>query len=456
MAGNTVATPFEYRVVISHEDLEEDIVSELQEVKVVNYATTVVAITDVELLFNTDVALTSGKVALGDSVNVNAVKGTLKDGKVDQTLSGMTYKSSNPAVAVVNSTGVITPLSAGKVDITVKVGTVEKVVSLEVVSEAREATAVTVSKDVVKLVTGGAKATVDVEVKDQYGDAMKNFEVAASSAAVENEDEDSIATTSSTAAKTDKEGKATIEFTSDSVNAGEGVFEIGDKLASINVIVEDASEAEVAKRIIEITSDSKSDDYELDLYTTVEDDSELKVVWNEYTANDTLIGAVTDYSSKYTLASSKTSVATVSNVSGVITVTPVAVGTTTITIKEGSITRASFQVTVVDTTPVATSIALADKVTEIELSKTTGEYVFTDIEDNFVVLDQFGEEMALADADVEFFTDNETVVVVTDTAGDGSGDPAIDVSSATVGKTATLIVSIGAGKVVSVTVKIVA
>lgn len=449
VAGNAVATPFEYRVVISHDDLEEPIVSELQEVKVLNFAAVTTEITKVELAIddaNDDIIISSGKVVIGEPVIFVTGEGTLKNGQKDQDiLASFTYKSSDITKAVVNAAGVITPISAGNVTITVKAGDVSKDILLTVATEARAAKNATFNKEAVRVINGGSQAVV-ATIVDQYGDPVKGH--ATGAVDVKNAKNETILT--ALTANTDEEGKATITFTGHLTNLGKGTIELKSGTIVLGTLpVEVGTGTEVAYRTLEIASGSKSDDYELDVYTGVEDDSSVTVVWNKYNDSNILIGAEND--AKYSVASSKSSVASVTNddldTTGTIEVTAATAGTTTITIKEGAITRASFDVTVVDTTPAAASIALANGVTKIEINNDKNALTFTDIAANFVVKNQFGEEFVPANNLVTFFTDNAALLDTT----------TVNTIDATVSKgagTANLIVKVN-GHVISVPVVIV-
>lgn len=454
---------FSYKVTITKG--EEVIESELQAVKVQDFSKAVTEITESTVLFDTDVKLTSGTVVAGETVVIKDIKGYKKDApatEITLQFDDVTVKSSDVTKAIpsLNGSGaaevtLTLPGVTGNVAITIKAGDVEHVVNLNVVSEAREisATNSTVDTTPVKLANSKTK-NVAVVLKDQYGDLVKGSANNIDAASVKNANSEEIATTS--AVQTDNEGKAAVVVTADTTKVGSGnlVLKSGTTtLGTVPVVVAEAGD--VAYRTVEIASDSKSDDYELDVNTTPTDDSELKVFWNKYNDSDILIGA--ENSTDYTVASSKTSVATVayddtsSSSTGAITVSAAAAGTTTITIKEGAITKASFDVTVVDTTPAVETIALAEGVTEIEIASDATGLEFSNIASNFVVKDQFGEDITPEKTDVTYLTDDATVLNVS-TANEIA---AASTPAPSVGDTANLILKVN-GKVISVPVVIVA
>lgn len=459
---------FEYQVVVK--DAEGNVVkeSELVEVTVKDYSKVVTEITESTVVFNDDVKLTSGTVVAGEKVVIKDIKGYKKDDlKTEITLQTEDIKveSSDVTKAIANVTSnassaaevtLTLPGGTGDVAITITAGDVEHVVNLNVVSEAREPKTATFDKDAIRVVNGATQSVV-ATVVDQYGDLVKGFKPAAID--VKNASDESILTftpNTITAEATDENGKVTIAFVADAENVGTGTVELKDGTTILGTLPVEVGEAtEVAYRTIEFASDSVSDDFELDKYTTDEyNDSTLTVVWNKYNADDILIGAETAIGTtgttgtKYIVESSDPTVASVTVESSKIKVTAEAEGTATITIKEGSITRESFDVTVVDTTPAAASIALAEGVKEIEIAADATELKFDDIKDNFVILDQFGETLVPNDTDVTYFTDNAAVIDVT-TANTISAATSVEV-----GKTANLIVKVN-GHVINVPVKIV-
>ncbi len=137
------------------------------------------AITSYDLLTSNDVVVKSGKITLSDSnTSIANIKGTLLDGTKEASITDATFKSSNPAVAVINNKGAITPVAPGTVKFTVESGDAKVEVPVTIVADARVATTATASVSSSKLVNG-ATQSVNVVVKDQYGDVFKGLDLAA-------------------------------------------------------------------------------------------------------------------------------------------------------------------------------------------------------------------------------------------------------------------------------------
>lgn len=93
--------------------------------------------------------------------------------------TGVEYESLNKDVALVDRvTGAVTPIKPGKVDVRVKVGDVNQVVTFEVGAKAVAKT-LEVSKTNVQLSLAAATETLDIVVKDQYGNEFSSAGVTA-------------------------------------------------------------------------------------------------------------------------------------------------------------------------------------------------------------------------------------------------------------------------------------
>ncbi|WP_203364571.1 S-layer homology domain-containing protein [Bacillus sp. REN10] len=354
---------FSYKVVITKGD--KTVESELVEVTVVDEKAITTAITAYDLFANTDVAVKSGKIALNDAnVSLANVKGTLLDGTKEAAINDATFKTSNPAVAVIDHTGKITPVAPGTVKFTIASGDAKVEVPVTIVADARVATTATTNVSSSKLVNG-ATQSVSVEVKDQYGDAFKGLDLAAFD--VKNSKNETIATSNDPAA-TDAAGKTSFTVTADAANVGTGALQIknaADKtLATVNLTI--AATGDVASRKLELADSAK--DLQLDIVKG-STDKEVSILWNQYNASGFLIGPEKDFdedgaaagdTGKYTVASSDTNVATVAvdDSTGAITVTGgTKSGTATIKVLEGTVVRATINVNVVNSTPSITAVS---------------------------------------------------------------------------------------------------
>ena len=96
------------------------------------------------------------------------------------------------------------------------------------------------------------------------------------------------------------------------------------------------------------------------------DDQEVAFVYNEYSKDGLLIGPSTEIgtdSGKYRVSASNDNVEVSVTDNGEITVTAKKAGTSTITVKEGTIVRATTTVTVQNTTPTITKATYEEKET---------------------------------------------------------------------------------------------
>lgn len=331
---------FSYKVVIKKDKVVVE--SQLTEVEVLDFSTFLTSINEVTVSQG-DVVVDSSKVTVEDgAVKVQAVKATALNG-VTINNPTVTYTSSNPAVATVNAlTGEVTPIKPGTVTITITADDAKKEIPLTVVTGAREASKVVATTNNVKLLASKAQ-TVDLQVVDQYGDEFEG------TLSVVSKDND-IATGNGDSAIVD--GKATATITA--IAKGNTTIEVkaGDKvLSTIPVAVSDDST--VASRKIETVQASA--DYKLDIVQG-SNDKALQLVWNQYNAGGFLIGPETDFA-KYTVESSDNTIVKVAaDVNGVITVSALKEGTANVVIKEGTVTRETVKITVVDTTPTITEI----------------------------------------------------------------------------------------------------
>ncbi|KXH84029.1 S-layer homology domain-containing protein [Sporosarcina sp. HYO08] len=438
---------FAYKVVITKGDTTVE--SKLTNVEVLDFATYLTSISEVSVTQGA-VAVKSNKVTVEDkNVTVAATKATALNGATINSPK-VTYKSSNPAIATVDATtGVVTPIKPGNVTITMEADDAKKEVPLTVVSGAREVAQVTATSTSVKLLASKTQ-TIDVTVVDQYGDEFEgNVDVVSKDA--------KIATVSNPVAITNGKGTATIA----AVAKGNTTVEVkaGDQvLKSVSVAVSDDSA--VASRKIETVSASA--DYALDVVTG-SDDASLDIVWNQYNAGGFLIGPEKDFTNddlkgtKYTVSSSDNSVATVSvATNGTITVGALKPGTANIQIKEGTVTRASVQVTVVNTTPTITAVNFE-----------TVEDVTTNGALNVQALKAEGITLSSTDYTAEIHTDGTIFVDVDTTEGltDGdiklgklgalySGTPA-DITSLSVNAGSVVAANVAAGAEGTIVVRVV-
>ncbi|PID01434.1 hypothetical protein CSV67_13875 [Sporosarcina sp. P2] len=341
-----VGNDFSYKVVITDKD-GKTIESELVDVKVLDFATTVSEISKVSVK-QAGVTVESGKISLEDGAVDVKVEETITLGGATKTDSTATFTSSNPSVATVTSSGKVTPISTGEVTIVAKVGDVTKDIKLTVGAGKRVASSATLSSTESKLIVGANQDT-NIVVKDQYGDLF-----AGNVTVVSNDPE--IATVSATPV-TVAEGKAVVKVTAVKVGTTTVQVKSGDTVLG-NIAVAVSDDVTVATKKLETVS--ASDDLTIDAIDGSQDGT-VKLAWNKYNSQGFFIAKDLIPVADYTVTSSDSNIATVGkDANGIITVQAVKAGTTDIQIKEGNIVRATVTITVKDSTPTISSVVFED------------------------------------------------------------------------------------------------
>lgn len=335
------------------------------------------SVTDAKLVFNTDV---TGTVAVvGDSIKLVPTVATKNDGTklegdtapTDWNTQVKSVTSSNITVLTAakssspnNNDISLTPITAGTATVTVELNSgykFEKVITVN--EEARQATKITAEQEKLTLSSTVSSGNVKVTVVDQYGDPVKGKTVYAYPTATGTKAIVSQAQTSAT----DEKGEATLSLTAlGTATTGTDTVKLSiendaqkDGLGTLTV--EYAKAGNVATYDVRIAADSLSKDATIDTYNT--DDNALKL---EFIGKDAagVVAAIYDQTTMgttYTVSSSDTAIAEASvDGTGKIEVTPVKAGTATIHVKEGNIVRATFEVTVTDSTPAVGTIALKE------------------------------------------------------------------------------------------------
>ena len=331
------------------------------------------SVTDAKLVFNTDV---TGTVAVvGDSIKLVPTVATKNDGTklegdtapTDWNAQVKSVTSSNITVltAAKSSNDIsLTPITAGTATVTVELNSgykFEKVITVN--EEARQATKITAEQEKLTLSSTVSSGNVKVTVVDQYGDPVKGKTVYAYPTATGTKAIVSQAQTSAT----DGKGEATLSLTAlGTATTGTDTVKLSiendaqkDGLGTLTV--EYAKAGNVATYDVRIAADSLSKDATIDTYNT--DDNALKL---EFIGKDAagVVAAIYDQTTMgttYKVSSSDTAIAEASvDETGKIEVTPVKAGTATIHVKEGNIVRATFEVTVTDSTPAVGTIALKE------------------------------------------------------------------------------------------------
>ena len=171
-------TKFSYKVVVFDKDGKKVEESKLVDVQVIDKADVVTSISSYELVKGS-AKLANNTILLDETVAIDNVIGNKADGTKDTNLDSIVeYSSSNKAVALVDSTGTILPITAGTTTITIKAGNVTKSFTLTVAADARVAKSATLSTSSLKLVEGQGAGSVGVVVKDQYGEVVSGLNFA--------------------------------------------------------------------------------------------------------------------------------------------------------------------------------------------------------------------------------------------------------------------------------------
>ena len=348
---------FDYQVVITKG--EERFESNPATVKVLDFVSTVASL-DAYKLVQDGLELNSNTLVLGKNGSITSVTGKSKSGaELEFDASDLTFKSSDTSKVLVSDAGKVTPVSAGNavVTATVEGSTIELDIPVKVATEARKADKLTSATTQVGLITARTKDVV-VQVTDQYGDPFKGFK--ADNFVVKSGDKTIANATSGTS---DVAGKLLLTVTATTeTGTGNVDVKVGDKTyITIPVVV--GSGAEVSSRKLELQDSSKDATIDLNPLTK---DQEVAFAYNEYSKDGLLIGPSTEIgttSGKYRVSASNDNVEVAVKEDGTITVTGNKAGTSTITVKEGSIVRASTAVTVQNTAPTITKVTYEEKAT---------------------------------------------------------------------------------------------
>lgn len=251
------------------------------------------------------------------------------------------------------------PIMAGTATVTVKLKSGFEFTKEIIVKDegASVVTSATVDQDKLTLSSVEKTGDVIVTVLDQYGNPMSGKTVSAKAGA------STIVNTVEAGGKTDASGKVTLTVTAaDTATTGSDIVNIyvdGDETKSLASFTVDYVKAgETVSYDLRIKStENKSDDAVLDVYNEKDNTLNLQFVGKDASGNIAKVYNASDLSS-YTVSSSNDKVATAAISSDVISVTAKGAGTATITVKQGNIIRATFEVTVENSTPTANTIAV--------------------------------------------------------------------------------------------------
>ncbi len=351
------------------------IVSPETKVAITNAATAIKTITGAKLYTGnnsyTGVEVKSKTIVVGETLALDNVSITYEDGH-EATLpasslgGNISIASSDGTKFSVSGTS-ITGNSVGSAFLTLQSGTVTYTVPLTIATNERVAESATVDVPSLKIQPNTVPKSIKATVKDQYGDCFMGAVYVSPVKTVDGSK--TIATT--TIGTTNKLGEVMVIVTP-STNIGSGNLVLtnsnvnGRVLASVDV--SSALAGAVANRILELKNPSV-DKLVLDLSATA--DAYTNLYYNSYDANGYFVGAETSSTLAalgggiYTVTSSDPEVASVANNGtpssiagdGTIQISRgTKVGTTTIKVLEGTLTRASIVITSVDSAPKITGV----------------------------------------------------------------------------------------------------
>ena len=267
--------------------------------------------------------------------------------------------SANTILIVNHSNNEVTlkPIMAGTATVTVTLKSGFKFTKEITVKDegAAKVTSAVVDKETLTLSSVQKTGTVKVTILDQYGNPMKDQKVTVKAAG------QSTNTFNVNPSQTSENGQAIVTvIANDSAKTGSDTLNIyvgEDETKALGFFKVDYVKAgAVASYGLQIKKEEEmSDDAELDVYNPKDNKLNLELVGKD--ANGNVAQIYSDLSA-YTASVSNTSIADVQISNGIITVTAKNAGTTTLTVKEGNIQRATFEVTVKNSTPAVNQIAV--------------------------------------------------------------------------------------------------
>ncbi|SEJ63138.1 S-layer homology domain-containing protein [Bhargavaea ginsengi] len=293
-----------------------------------------------------------------ESGQISNVVGTTKSGDENAIdPSELTYTSSNEQVAIVSETGEIVPVAPGDANITVthEASGETLTVPVKVASDERKPSTATTSAESMGL-AAGAERTFSFTLTDQYGMPYESYEPG--EITVTNGEEETIATVNVTGG--DKgEYIATVTASAVEEDAEGDIILLDDDTELLSIPLEVGADTEAASHRLELANGVA--DSTLDL-NPLEGDQTLELIVSAYNKDGHYIGATEQ--DNFTVQSNNENVSAEANGDGTFTVTANSAGDSTLTLKEGTISRNSVDVTVQDTTPTISSVTYSNKEVE--------------------------------------------------------------------------------------------
>ncbi|QCX33452.1 hypothetical protein FDN13_06845 [Caloramator sp. E03] len=288
------------------------LVSDYATIKIRNLDNTASSISEYTIHNNTLGAdQNSTTLVVDETATISKIKVTSGSSKTSVT-SGIEVKSSNPGVVSVDSTTYeMTAEAPGTATITITYGDLTKTFTMTVSAKARKVAKVAPDKSTLKMVTGKS-ATMDLTVTDQYGDPFAADGTDDVKVVFPSKFTDYVPSVSGTNSHdiianpylaSDSDGSETLTFDASGATADHGSGTIYFKDADgkiIGSLVVSVTEIDnVAKKVIEIYSDSESDDNNLDKNDADDDTVTYRIA--QYNSNGVYNGNLdlTGFTAKY-------------------------------------------------------------------------------------------------------------------------------------------------------------
>ena len=388
----------------------------------------------------------NGKILDKDNKVISAtglkVVATFKDqyGKDFPAASTVTYESLTPTVVSVATNGTVTPVSVGTAYVRVVCGKLTKTIELTV-SENPKVTTVEVA-DTLEVVGDATTPAgqIKVTVKDQYGNPVASQPVTAKSSMP------TVATaTVASSGTTDTKGEVTVNVQGLKEGTTKVTVTVGEINKEVTVTVVKAGTVASYEIItpddtIDLNAGASDTDATIQVYELDGNGKRVKDITSDVTfelpATGSLIKADTTPNKFVNATSPSTNTKT---------------GTTTVTVKQGTLTIGTATIKVVDTTDKVAKVEVINPLikltTSTEITNFNGTTILDAIAKNLKmttasgkVLDDTSDLATKKAAIVELLTSNVDAVKVTSTTGTIAGAAQTNIEGAP--KTTTLTVKL--------------
>ena len=328
--------------------------------------------TDVSTLFLNGTALSKDGVVI--NTGTLSVAATFKDQYGEAITPTATYESLTPTVVSVTNTGTVTPVSVGTAYVRVTSGDATQTIELTV----KENPNVTIVETTDKLeVVGSVTAPtgeIKVTLKDQYGNPVANQEVAAQSSVT------TVATIDSTAI-TDAKGVATFDVQGLKEGTAKVTITVGE--ITKEVVVTAVKAGTVSSYEVVAVDDT------IDLNATASNTTATIKVY-ELDANGKRIREITNATFELPVEGSLIKKDTM-NGQFIKADTGAKVGTTTVTVKQGTLVLGTAVINVVDTTDNVAKVEVINPLIKLATSKSISGFDLNELAKNLKMTTKSGK-----------------------------------------------------------------